>query len=435
MYKHARAATRNLSRPLDQLLAGQLAAATKIIDHAYNISPFYRERFKNTGYEPGGIRKLADVALLPRLSKTDLIQNMEEILCAPKSEMISGATSGTTGITLTYYRSLSAHAYRRGIDLAIARYYGWQDGQWQGWLWGAEPDALITTSWRARIIKHWVERRYFMDVAQLTNANYQKFVDDTRRFQPTYVSAYPTLAFDLAGRIETGEVSPVRVPVVSTTAEPLLDHQRAKIRAFLADEVFDRYGAREYGIVAMECREHRGMHTFMDSVYLESVPTESTGSDLRVLLVTDLLNFGMPLIRYDSGDYADLDSTPCPCGITTPRVHNIRGRVVDTIWRPDGSGVDGLHVTHLVERAGIHAAVQIVQEAPDRITVRVEARAGEYAIELESLLSTLRADLGSDIRYRIERVDKIDRAASAKYRFVISNVERPRRTHSSGERG
>ena len=364
------------------------------------------------------------MARLPELTKSDLIDNMEAILCLPRSDMCTSQTSGTSGQQLVFFRSYGCQSSRRGIDLAWARYFGWRDGQWHGWLWGAPPDVVIPSGWKARMVRHWAERHYFMDVSRLSNENYQDFVNQTRRCHPPLMSAYPSLAYDLAQRIEAGEVSGIRVPVLSTTAEPLHDFQRDKIKTVLADEVYERYGAREYGIVGVECPAHQGLHIFTDSVFLETVETDST-SGLRRLLVTDLLNLGMPLIRYDSGDFAEVDTTVCSCGMASPRIRNIQGREVSTIWRPDGSGISGIKVTHLVEKTGINARLQIEQVALDRIIIRIEAAPGSFEPGLDLLVKRFSDTLGPGMRFETKYVTRIERARSGKYQYVISKVRRP----------
>ena len=51
--------------------------------------------------------------------------------------------------------------------------------------------------------------------------------------------------------------------------------------------------------------------------------------ELGQVLVTDLLNLAMPLIRYRIGDMAIYDETPCKCGRSLPRLKKVAGRVTD----------------------------------------------------------------------------------------------------------
>ncbi len=412
-------------RPSEILLSEQLNSLSRIVDHAYIHSRFYRKRFKKVGFKQGDIRIFSDLAKLPELTKTDLIDNMDDILCAPKSRLSTASTGGTSGIHLAFFRDDYCSAYRRGIDLAIARHYGWKDGQWQGWLWGASQDLLQPSSLKGRLIRQWSDRHYFLDVSNLSNENYQKFVEDTKTYNPTFVSAYPSVACDLAERIEAGVVEIFRIPVVSLTAEPVDEFQKQKIQDMFAENVYERYGAREYGTAAIECAQHNGMHYFTDSVYLESVETATQDSGLRTLLVTDLLNRAMPLIRYHTGDFGELHHSPCACGLSSPRVRNVQGRESDIIWRLDGTGVAGAGVRLAIQEAMIKTRIQIVQDKIDLIRIRFEGKTSDSKRELDTLVQLFRENIGPDIEYLIEPVDKIERAQSGKYRYVISKVTRP----------
>jgi phenylacetate-CoA ligase len=54
------------------------------------------------------------------------------------------------------------------------------------------------------------------------------------------------------------------------------------------------------------------------------------------VLVTDLLNFATPLIRYAIGDYAEV-ATACPCGRGLPTWSRVLGRERNLIAMPDGT--------------------------------------------------------------------------------------------------
>lgn len=424
VYRYAGVVARNLSRPLDQLEVEQDRAIEAIVNHAYENSPFYRERFSACGFKPGDVKNRCDLARLPEVTKSDLANNIDRILCLPKNQLGMSSTGGTSGIALNFYRDQRCLAFRRGIDLATNRYYGWRDGQWQAWLWGAPRDVLKPTSLKARLIHHCADRTFFIDALQITNDAYREFSARVRKHRPTYMSAYPSLAYDLAQRIESGEVEPFRVPMVNFTAEPVYDFQAKRVADTFGEQVYQRYGSREIGMAALECPARTGLHYFTESVYLEAV---DHGADMpgRSLIATDLWNYGMPIIRYHTGDFADLEASPCPCGRTSPRITNIRGRELDMIWTPEGHGIAGVMLVFLIAHLQIRVPIQIVQEAIDHIVVRAECNPLECGAELADLMSIYRREVSAHIRFQIEYVDRIERAASGKYRYVVSKVSRP----------
>lgn len=425
-YRFARKVAKHMNWSAEQAREDQFRRLSDMLKHVFLHSPFYRKRFAAVGFEPGDLRDFSDLRRLPELTRIDLRDHADEIISnnIPPDQLEKSVTGGTTGINLSFYRDRHCLDYRRGIDLALARYYGWRDGQWQGRLWGAPGDLVENRGWRARLIQRCADRVYALDSLRLSNATYEEFVTMTKQYRPSFVLAYPSLAFDLAERIEAGKVSPVRVPVVCVTAEPLYDYQREKIESVLADRVYARYGTREFGTAAFECPRQNGYHIIPESVYIEVVPT-AVNATTGAVLVTDLLNKGTPLIRYRVADLASLDESPCGCGLSTPRLLQIQGRETDIIWRPDGSGVPGPEIHAMAEHAGVKTKTQIIQEKLDEVVVRVEGQQGDHQAEIQRLLEIFRREIGADIRYRVEAVEQIERAPSGKYRYVVSKVKRP----------
>jgi len=429
-YRHAREIEAGLHRSLDELKTRQLRRLADILDRAYHHTTFYRKRFDEIGFQPGDLKDFADMHKLPPLDKADIRDHMNEMICddIPPVQLAGSYTGGTTGIPLHFHRDKPGQTYRRALDLVIFRRCGWQEGQWIGWLWGAARDFICPATWKARIAQSWGHRTYYLDIANLTDETYEHFVAQTRRRHPPLLSGYPSLVYDLAQRIEANAVSAIRVPAISLTAEPLYEYQRRKIQKVLADRVFTRYGTREFGMTAFECEQHDGLHVFTDSVYLETVPGEGPDKSYGVLLATDLINRAMPLIRYRTGDLGRLDETPCPCGLALPRLAEIGGREVDLIWRPDGSGISGQVPVTLLGIMNIGTRVQFVQPKVDEFVVRYEQRDGQFTKEINKYIQALRAAMGDCFHYRAEPVMEIRLEASGKYRFVVSQVGKPKKS-------
>jgi hypothetical protein len=69
--------------------------------------------------------------------------------------------------------------------------------------------------------------------------------------------------------------------------------------------------------------------------------------------------------------------------------------------------------------------VQIVQKKIDEITIRLEGNPADHSGELEHLCKLIVGEFGDVFRFNLEGVEEIKRAASGKYQYVISEVERP----------
>jgi phenylacetate-CoA ligase len=192
--------------------------------------------------------------------------------------------------------------------------------------------------------------------------------------------------------------------------------------------VTNRYGCEEVSLIACECERHHGLHVNVDSVLVEVIhdgkpaPAGTPGS----IVVTDLSNFAMPLIRYLIGDVGMLAEKLCPCGRGSMRLESIEGREADFVVTADGRLISGISLTEnfAVLVPGV-AQIQIVQEQLRRFLFRI-VRGADWTPGSERALATLVAErFGRNVRYSIEFVDVIPQEASGKYRFCISHVPHP----------
>ena len=91
---------------------------------------------------------------------------------------------------------------------------------------------------------------------------------------------------------------------------------RADIEEAFGTKVYNFYGSREVSNLAGECKKGL-MHTFDFWNYLEVLDDNNQpvkeGEEGKVV-VTNLVNYSMPLIRYEIGDLALRGPAQCTCG-------------------------------------------------------------------------------------------------------------------------
>jgi hypothetical protein len=106
---------------------------------------------------------------------------------------------------------------------------------------------------------------------------------------------------------------------------------------------------------------------------------------------------------------------------------------MESLVKPGGELVSPIFLITLLGGtlgAGPVSKFQIVQEALDRVTLRVVVDDTHSVGSIQSTLDTVREHLarvmGETCTVRCERVADIPREASGKYLYTICNVERPR---------
>jgi phenylacetate-CoA ligase len=244
------------------------------------------------------------------------------------------------------------------------------------------------------------------------------------REDPYYLQAHPFTLLELVRHSERVGVKPRNLREARSFGELLRPEVRETCRRVWGVPVTDNYSATEVGIMALQCPEAEHYHVQAESVLLELLREDGTpcapGETGRVV-VTDLQNFAMPLIRYDIGDFATAGEG-CVCGRTLPVIADIAGRDRGMLVLPDGARMKLVLRHREFAACGPISQFQIIQTALDALEVRLVVprpwTAGEEAL--------LRAHLQQNFRYPysvgIEYVSEIPRSAGGKYEDFVSRV-------------
>jgi phenylacetate-CoA ligase len=89
--------------------------------------------------------------------------------------------------------------------------------------------------------------------------------------------------------------------------------------------VIEIYFREETGIMAIQCPDNQGLHVQSEFVHLEVLNGDNQPcrpGEVGRIVVTTLRNYQTPLIRYDTGDFAEVGE-PCSCGRTLPALTRI----------------------------------------------------------------------------------------------------------------
>ena len=147
--------------------------------------------------------------------------------------------------------------------------------------------------------------------------------------------------------------------------------------------------------------------------------------EMGEVLITDMLNLPMPLIRYRIGDMASWSGKTCSCGRTLPMFSDLSGRVSDFLVTDDGKLCSGAALTALiVSKRPTLKQVQMVQECRGEILFRLAT--GKNTPPSDGDLDFVRQQsalyLGTGTKVEFEFVDEIPKTASGKYLFSISKA-------------
>lgn len=412
--------------PAEEIRALQLQRLRTLLDFAYRNCPFYRQRFQERGLVPSDVRRLEDLALLPPLEKRDIQQHRDALIAEnwPASDRIPNQTGGSTGQPLSFFLSAARKQTRSAATIRHNRWAGWDVGDKVAYLWGApqdQPRPGLRTFLRSRL----VDRQLFLDTGSLTEERMRDFNDRLKAFRPRVIVAYARSAMLFARYLRANGMSPYQPTSIVTSAEVLEPADRTLLQEVFGCPVFNRYGCREVSVIASECSAHDGLHTMAEGLYVEVVRGDALAGPRETgsLLITDLLNFAMPLIRYRIGDMGSWAEGTCACGRGLPRLQAVTGRVTDMVVGTDGRLVSGVFLaTYVIAQRPSLGQVQIRQQKAGELRYRIKPGPSFGSEDIDYLTRATRRYLGDRAAVTIDYVDELPCEPSGKFLFCRSEV-------------
>lgn len=404
----------------------QARSLEKILTHAYDSSRFYRERFRQAGVERADLARPDILSALPVLERDDLRRHGEAMRSDrfQADQLQVSATGGTTDAPIRLWRDYGALARKKSVQEQFWRWAGSEPGGKVFFLWGARTDYVENPGWRWRLYDRYVLRRIWAPVSRLNDAVLEEYRLQINRFRPQVICAYPSALVALADYLRRSGRDLVPARGALFTAEALAAEERPWVEKALGMPLFELYASRDVGTIAGECEAHAGMHLNPEAAVVEYVPLAGPGAPYE-LVITDLLNYGMPLIRYRIRDCVvspPAATDACPCGRGWPRLPPLIGRVSDVFCLPDGTLVPGVSLHRAAVVAPGIAQVQYIQEGVRSFRLRYVPGPQYTPADLQALRRRLQDFLPGDLEWIIEPVAAIEREPSGKTRFCINRL-------------
>ncbi len=419
--RHLRYYQRSQSWPVEKLEAERDRLLRGTVAVAYRDVPLYRDLFDAAGVAPADIRGVADLPLLPVVTK-DMIREAWPDRCTRK---VSGpvehqATSGSTGHPFHSVIDADSQARARALMFLRAMMSGYRPG-----------DSVLQTGSSAergglKSLKDRLLGVHYVPTFDMTDPVLDRCLDEMERHRIPYLMGTAQTIFLIARRAAAvGRTLPLK-GAVSWGSLLLPEHRRAIADAF-GCRVIDTYGVSEGMQIAAQCgQDHGEYHQFALHVVAEicedgrPVPPGGTGD----VLLTRLNPGAMPFIRYRVGDRAVASTrTSCPCGRSLPLMAAIEGRTSDLVVTPGGNRLAIHFFSSLIGHLAGVESFQVVQDAVDRLHVKL-AVSGAADPDLPERIAALIREKGDPaLQITTEIVDGIPLEKSGKQKYIVSNVE------------
>jgi phenylacetate-CoA ligase len=406
---------------LDRLREHQTATLRVLLRHAVNSSPWHAQRLQ--GVDPDSF-ELDDLPRLPTMTKADLVANFDDIVTDRRL---------STALAERHLASLDADAYALGRYHVVASggtsglrgvfVYDWE--AWptfylslhrffqRGWkrdpaLEGVPQRAAVVAASHATHMSSALAQTFTRPGAELRSVpaiwSLERIVAELNQWQPTILQGYPSILRQLCAEARAGrlQISPRRIRTRSETLRP-------EVRVDLEDTfrvpVHNEWVCTE-GATAATCGLGPGQHLSEDLVLIE--PVSAAGDPIAAgalsdkVLLTNLYNLTVPLIRYELTDQMRFLNGDCPCGTALRRIEEVQGRFEDLF--DYGAGVqvhpivlaspllrDRAIVSYQVSQTHTGAEITVVASGPiDTGRIRSEIAAGLSGLGLPDPVISIR---------------------------------------------
>lgn len=409
----------------DQLKKVQEEKLTHLIKHAHTTSKWYGPLIERANLHLQKTIRLEDLRQLPVTTKLNIRENTADFISSAykQEDLVTAKTGGSTGVSLNLYFDELCQQKRNAAQMYADELAGWSIGTRVAAVWGNPPVARTA---KQKLRSYLLERTIYLDTMDLNPGSMSAFIEAWRQFKPEVIFGHSHSIYIFAKYLLETKVEDLRPKGIVTTSMMLLDHERATIEQALHCKVTNRYGCEEVGLIAVECEHHDGMHINSPHIILECLDANDqpvAPGESGKLVVTDLNNFGMPLIRYRVEDVGVLTEKPCVCGRSTPILKRLEGRLADFLKKIDGGQVAGVSLVErtLTKIAGIEQ-MQLVQEKIDEIIIN-RVKGPEFTLKTdEDLLAEFSQVFGDQVALILKDVEKIPQEKSGKYRFSICKI-------------
>ena len=395
-----------------------------VVEYAIKHCPYYQRRFAELGVSEK-LHSWDEFYQFPILSKLDIRRHGNGIRSDrfQLRELVETKTGGSTGVALQVFYDEHCQEMRNAASMRSDLWAGWDIGMMVAAVWGNPP---LDMTVKEKLRRWLLNRMIFLDTMNINEGAVRDFISRWRQVKPQVIFGHAHSIYILATYLRRFGFRDIRPRGIVTTSMMLLASERHVIEEVFQCPVTNRYGCEEVGLIASECEAHHGLHINAEHVIVEFLKedgsTASPGEEGSVV-VTDLINFAMPLIRYRVEDMGVPSDRRCPCGRGLPLMERVVGRQADFLKRVDGSLVAGVS---LVERTltgipGIEQ-MQLVQEELETVCVKVVMDRGFNDESETRLRHELQQVFGVGTTIKIEYVSSLDQTSSGKYRFAIYHV-------------
>lgn len=369
--------------------------------HAYEHTAYYKKLFDNIGFVPQNIVSFSEIEKIPLLTKTDLIEHLEELQADDITDYYKATTGGSSGNTVTVYLD------KKSIYREKAFIYHF----WSKYGYDYKKSRLATfrgVEFNGKISKiNPLYNEILLNPFILTKDNLNQYLLKIKKFKADFIHGYPSAIVNFCRLLkQTGQPVP-NVKKVFMISENCSDDQRKFIEETLNCEAVGFYGHSERAAFAEEIG--RG-YVFQPIYGYTELIDHSDGN----IVCTGFINRKTPLIRYSVDDMAEKKSDGS---------FNIIGHHTDVSLL----GLNGERITQTAlnfHSDSFHsvAGYQLYQDEIGRAECRLLSEEALSDEQIDRIKKALSEKTASCIDWKVIQVDALELTNRGKCKTIIQKI-------------
>ena len=346
-----------------------------------------------------------------------------------KRDSFKNSSGGSTGEPITIMQD-SQYAMSNKVSTHLAfSWRGYEPYDDKIVIWGAERDTFEGKKPLKNILKDFYHNVLVLNSFSMSEKDMRDYIEILNRHQPKLIQAYAQSIFEIAKFAKKNNIYVKKQNAIHLGAGTVYAFMRNLIEEVFGCKAYNSYGSREVGPIASECSKQNGLHIMMEHTVVEVLNKKGEPckyGEQGEIVVTTLNNYSMPLIRYKIGDIGILEEyTECKCGCSYPKLEKVVGRTTDIFKTVSGSVVVPEYFIHLigvVNNRGSIKLFQVVQEALDRVVVKIVKDGEIKEEELSDIKEKIRLVMGKECEVVFEFVSEIAKTKTGKFLYTVSKV-------------
>ncbi len=385
-----------------------------MVAFCYHHVPYYHELFDSLQVDYREVRTIEDLTRIPILTKQD-VRKYEDRLIADsvsKREIIPMHTSGTTGTGLHFITTRDAYAeqwaeYSRYVHQAQIAVDGWSA------YFGGRPVVPKLKDKPPFYRINYSSKEILFSSWHLKLENYPAYIAALEKYHPSFWHGYPSTIGALAQYVlDSGTKLSFCPQSILLASEEVTLTTIIAIKDAFGVIPLQGYGQTEQVAVFWEY-PGSGMRISEDFSAVELIPEDDSG--LCRVVGTTLTNFGMPLLRYDTGDLVTWKLTS-----EGREICSIEGRLEDNIKLRDGGILRRLSRLFQMQINILEA--QIIQKSLDLVEFHIVVGEKWGSSSEDLFRKSIEEYLANRIGYCIIYEQSIPRTKNGKIKFIVSEL-------------